>query len=305
MIVGGNIAGYTRTMTTAIALETSKGDLAARAGARHRSSSASRCCSTGRRTSRGAYARGRGLSMRERRLDPAAALREVGYAGAAGARSSTASSFTLEAGRTLVLIGPNGAGKSLTLRLCTASSRRPPARVAWARPGDAARRQAHAMVFQRPVLLRRSARANILHALVAGWASPRERATTRSRCPASASASSDSPAAPPASFPAASSSALALARAWALAPEVLFLDEPHPRSIRRDPRQSRRCRRIPRARRDDRHDHARSRPGAPPRRRHRLPARRPRRRGGPGGDVSSHGPADRPGPRVSRGRAAW
>jgi tungstate transport system permease protein len=28
MIVGGNIRGYTRTMTTAIALETSKGDLA-------------------------------------------------------------------------------------------------------------------------------------------------------------------------------------------------------------------------------------------------------------------------------------
>ena len=27
MIVGGNIEGYTRTMTTAIALETSKGDL--------------------------------------------------------------------------------------------------------------------------------------------------------------------------------------------------------------------------------------------------------------------------------------
>ena len=28
IVVGGNIAGYTRTMTTAIALETSKGDLA-------------------------------------------------------------------------------------------------------------------------------------------------------------------------------------------------------------------------------------------------------------------------------------
>jgi tungstate transport system permease protein len=28
LIVGGNIAGYTRTMTTAIALETGKGDLA-------------------------------------------------------------------------------------------------------------------------------------------------------------------------------------------------------------------------------------------------------------------------------------
>jgi tungstate transport system permease protein len=27
LIVGGNIAGYTRTMTTAIALETSRGDL--------------------------------------------------------------------------------------------------------------------------------------------------------------------------------------------------------------------------------------------------------------------------------------
>jgi tungstate transport system permease protein len=28
MVVGGNIDGFTRTMTTAIALETSKGDLA-------------------------------------------------------------------------------------------------------------------------------------------------------------------------------------------------------------------------------------------------------------------------------------
>ena len=28
LVVGGNIAGYTRTMTTAIALETSKGNLA-------------------------------------------------------------------------------------------------------------------------------------------------------------------------------------------------------------------------------------------------------------------------------------
>ena len=35
MIVGGNIAGYTRTMTTAIALETSRGDLALALGARH------------------------------------------------------------------------------------------------------------------------------------------------------------------------------------------------------------------------------------------------------------------------------
>jgi tungstate transport system permease protein len=32
MIVGGNIDGFTRTMTTAIALETSKGDLPLAAG---------------------------------------------------------------------------------------------------------------------------------------------------------------------------------------------------------------------------------------------------------------------------------
>ena len=35
LIVGGNIAGYTRTMTTAIALETSRGDLALALGPRH------------------------------------------------------------------------------------------------------------------------------------------------------------------------------------------------------------------------------------------------------------------------------
>ena len=36
MIVGGNIDGVTRVMTTTIALETSKGDLPLALGARHR-----------------------------------------------------------------------------------------------------------------------------------------------------------------------------------------------------------------------------------------------------------------------------
>ena len=42
LIVGGNIAGHTRTMTTAIALETSRGDLALALGARDHPARASR-----------------------------------------------------------------------------------------------------------------------------------------------------------------------------------------------------------------------------------------------------------------------
>ena len=63
------------------------------------------------------------------------------------------------------ILGPNGAGKSLTLRLCHGLIRPTAGAVEWLGPGAAITRRRHAMVFQRPVMLRRSARGNLIHAL--------------------------------------------------------------------------------------------------------------------------------------------
>ena len=70
-------------------------------------------------------------------------------------------SFTLDGiGPTLVM-GPNGAGKSLLLLLAHGLLPPTQGRVAW----SIERRPRQAMVFQQPVLLRRSALANLVHAL--------------------------------------------------------------------------------------------------------------------------------------------
>ena len=60
-----------------------------------------------------------------------------------------------------VVLGPNGAGKSLLLRLMHGLLRPTAGEVLWGgRPLDEALRESQAMVFQRPVLLRRSVAAN-------------------------------------------------------------------------------------------------------------------------------------------------
>lgn len=69
-------------------------------------------------------------------------------------------SFTLHPGRLAVLMGPNGAGKSLTLRILQGLIQPDRGRIRWPEPAPRA-----ALVLQNPVLLARSARANLLHAL--------------------------------------------------------------------------------------------------------------------------------------------
>ena len=132
-------------------------------------------------------------------------------------------SFRLTAGKRTVILGPNGAGKSLTLRICHGLLRPTSGRVRWHGAGDPVRHQA--MVFQRPVLLRRSAAANISHALRLrgiGFAARREQ-TAAALAQAGLQEQADRPAR---LLSAGEQQRLALARAWALAPQVLFLDEP-------------------------------------------------------------------------------
>jgi tungstate transport system ATP-binding protein len=129
--------------------------------------------------------------------------------------------LTIEPGAPSVIIGPNGAGKSVLLRLLHGLLAPCAGRVMWA--GDAARRQA--MVFQRPVLLRRSVLANAVYPLkLAGVAAaarePRARAALEM---VGLAALADRPAR---RLSGGEQQRLALARAAALSPEVLFLDEP-------------------------------------------------------------------------------
>ena len=69
--------------------------------------------------------------------------------------------FTLEHGPRTVILGPNGAGKSLTLRLCHGLLQPSAGAVRWANHGAYQSPRRQAMVFQTPVLLRRSVAANV------------------------------------------------------------------------------------------------------------------------------------------------
>lgn len=134
--------------------------------------------------------------------------------------------LTIAEGETTVLVGPNGAGKSMLLRLLHGLLLPTGGVVRWALPeGRRGRVKAHAMVFQKPVMLRRSVFANLTHALAAagqGWFARRLRtgaALERFHLEPLA----DRPARV---LSGGEQQRLAIARAWALDPEVLFLDEP-------------------------------------------------------------------------------
>jgi len=72
-------------------------------------------------------------------------------------------SLDIEAGPSTVIVGANGAGKSVLMRLMHGLLLPTSGMVSWGAPGR------QAMVFQRPVMLRRSALGNVAYALrVAG-----------------------------------------------------------------------------------------------------------------------------------------
>ncbi|MBI1965804.1 MAG: phosphate ABC transporter ATP-binding protein [Betaproteobacteria bacterium] len=127
------------------------------------------------------------------------------------------------AGPRTIILGPNGAGKSVLMRLCHGLLAPTSGSIAWR--GAANGRNRQAMVFQRPVMLRRSALANIVYGLKLAGVAPRER-ELRARDVLEAVGLADVADQSARVLSGGEQQRLALARAWALGPEVLFLDEP-------------------------------------------------------------------------------
>ena len=131
--------------------------------------------------------------------------------------------LTLAAGTLTVMMGPNGAGKSLMLRLMHGMVMPTAGEVLWGgKPLSDSVRMHQAMVFQRPVLLRRSVAANIRFVLNLRKTKTNKRIedilnevglSNRAHQPARLLSGGEQ-------------QRLCLARALALDPQILFLDEP-------------------------------------------------------------------------------
>jgi tungstate transport system ATP-binding protein len=135
-------------------------------------------------------------------------------------------SFDVRPGEIVGLMGPNGAGKSLLIRVLMGLVVPDAGQVLWGdAPPDRARIAKTGFVFQRPVLLRRSALANLVYALKAAgiargerearaWAALRHAGLERlAHAPARVLSGGEQ-------------QRLAIARSLASGPEVLMLDEP-------------------------------------------------------------------------------
>ncbi len=123
-----------------------------------------------------------------------------------------------------VIMGPNGAGKSLLLRLMHGLLKPDAGSVSWdGLTPDAVVRSKQGMLFQRPVLLRRSVMANMR------FAAKRPGATVSDSACASMLdrvGLADAASKPARQLSGGEQQRVALARALIREPEVLFMDEP-------------------------------------------------------------------------------
>jgi tungstate transport system ATP-binding protein len=131
-------------------------------------------------------------------------------------------SVEIVAGPRTVILGPNGAGKSVLMRLCHGLLKPTAGVIAWRGPANRLRQ---ALVFQRPVMLRRSALANVTYGMRLSGITQRER-ELRARDVLEAVGLSHLAERAARMLSGGEQQRVALARAWALNPEVLFLDEP-------------------------------------------------------------------------------
>jgi tungstate transport system ATP-binding protein len=133
-------------------------------------------------------------------------------------------SLAIAPGPPTLLIGPNGSGKSTLIRLAMGLASPSRGRITWGgRPGgDMGRR---AIVFQRPVMLRRSAADNVAYALAADGL-PRPERQARVTALIDEVGLGHLAGRPARRLSGGEQQRLALARALARDPQVLFLDEP-------------------------------------------------------------------------------
>ena len=140
-----------------------------------------------------------------------------------GARLIDGVDLRLEDPGVTVVMGPNGAGKSLLLRLMHGLLEPTAGRVRWNGAAvDEAVRRRQALVFQRPVLLRRSVRANIEFVLrLRPGREPQPAMHWLEHV-----GLADRAEQPARRLSGGEQQRLAMARALALEPEVLLMDEP-------------------------------------------------------------------------------
>jgi tungstate transport system ATP-binding protein len=127
-------------------------------------------------------------------------------------------------GEPTVLIGPNGAGKTTLLRLAMGLIEPTSGEVSWGGRTHV-RPTRRAIVFQRPVMLRRSAQANVEYALASAGIARKEWPSRIAEL-FSLVGLSGLNARPARRLSGGEQQRLALARALARDPQVLFLDEP-------------------------------------------------------------------------------